>query len=85
MKLTDKRFLNWRILIVLLIAAFLIAILVLFKSASAINTADIERVGMKSSAGLMISKTGMATFLSALMSWGYYTRDGIMIEKEWPR
>ena len=33
MKLTDKRFWIWRILIVLLITAFLIAIVVLFKRA----------------------------------------------------
>lgn len=45
MKLTDKRFLIWRILIVLLIIVFLIAIVVLFKSAFATDTAGIERVG----------------------------------------
>ena len=45
MKQTGKRFLIWRILIVLLIIVFLIAIVVLFKSAFATDTADIERVG----------------------------------------
>ena len=45
MKLTDKRFWIWRILIVLLITAFLIAIVVLFKRAFTTDTADIEHVG----------------------------------------
>lgn len=41
MKLTDKRFWNWRILAVLLITAFLIAPVVLFKRAL---TTDIEKI-----------------------------------------
>ena len=43
MKLTDKRFLIWRILIVLLIIVFLIAIVVLFKSAFATDS-DTEKI-----------------------------------------
>ena len=43
MKLTDKRFLIWRILIVLLIIVFLIAIVVLFKSAFATDN-DTEKI-----------------------------------------
>lgn len=45
MKLTDKRFWIWRILIVLLITALLIAIVVLFKRTFITDTTDIERVG----------------------------------------
>lgn len=45
MKLTDKRFWNWHILIVALIIALLIAIVVFFKRCMTTDTADIERVG----------------------------------------
>lgn len=45
MKLTDKRFWNWRTLIVVLIISLLIAIVVFFKRRMTIDTADIERVG----------------------------------------
>lgn len=45
MKQADRRFGNRRVLIVLLITAFLIAIVVLFKKIFATDTADIERVG----------------------------------------
>ena len=45
MKLTDKRFWNWRTLIVVLIISLLIAIVVFFKRCMTTNTADIERVG----------------------------------------
>lgn len=45
MKLNDKRFWNWRTLIVVLIISLLIAIVVFFKRCMTTNTADIERVG----------------------------------------
>ena len=45
MKLTDKRFWNWRTLIVVLIISLLIAIVVFFKRCMTTDTADIERVG----------------------------------------
>lgn len=45
MKLTDKRFWNWHILIVAVIIALLIAIVVFFKRCMTTDTADIERVG----------------------------------------
>ena len=45
MKLTDKRFWNWRTLIVVLIISLLIAIVVFFKRCMITDTADIERVG----------------------------------------
>lgn len=45
MNLTDKRFWNWRTLIVVLIISLLIAIVVFFKRCMTTNTADIERVG----------------------------------------
>ncbi len=45
MKLTDKRFWNWRILIVVLIISLLIAIVVFFKRCMTTDIADIERVG----------------------------------------
>lgn len=45
MRLTDKRFWNWRTLIVVLIISLLIAIVVFFKRCMTTNTADIERVG----------------------------------------
>lgn len=46
MKLTDKRFWNWRTLIVVLIISLLIAIVVFFKRCMTTDTADIERVGI---------------------------------------
>ena len=45
MKLTDKRFWNWRTLIVVLIISLLIAIVVFFKRCITTDTAAIERVG----------------------------------------
>ena len=45
MKLSDKRFWNWRTLIVVLIISLLIAIAVFFKRCMTTDTADIERVG----------------------------------------
>ena len=45
MRLTDKRFWNWRTLIVMLIISLLIAIVVFFKRCMTTDTADIERVG----------------------------------------
>lgn len=45
MRLTDKRFWNWRTLIVALIIALLIAIVVFFKRCMTTDIADIERVG----------------------------------------
>ena len=45
MNLTDKRFWNWRTLIVMLIISLLIAIVVFFKRCMTTYTADIERVG----------------------------------------
>lgn len=45
MNLTDKRFWNWRTLIVMLIISLLIAIVVFFKRCMITDTADIERVG----------------------------------------
>lgn len=45
MRLTDKRFWNWRTLIVMLIISLLIAIVVFFKRCMITDTADIERVG----------------------------------------
>lgn len=45
MKQTDKRFWNWRTLIVVLIISLLIAIVVFFKRCMTTNTANIERVG----------------------------------------
>ena len=45
MKLTDKRFWNWRILVVLLSIALLILIVAFFKRCLRTETADIERVG----------------------------------------
>lgn len=45
MKQTDKRFWNWRTLIVVLIISLLIAIVVFFKRYMTTDTADIERVG----------------------------------------
>lgn len=45
MKQTDKRFWNWRTLIVVLIISLLIAIVVFFKRCMITDTADIERVG----------------------------------------
>lgn len=45
MNLTDKRFWNWRTLIVVLIISLLIAIVVFFKRCMTTNNADIERVG----------------------------------------
>jgi len=45
MKQTDKRFWDWRTLIVVLIISLLIAIVVFFKRCMTTNTANIERVG----------------------------------------
>lgn len=45
MKLTDKRFWNWRTLIIVLIISLLIAIVVFFKRCMTTDIADIERVG----------------------------------------
>lgn len=45
MKQTDKRFWNWRTLIVVLIISLLIAIVVFFKRCMTTDTANIERVG----------------------------------------
>lgn len=45
MKLNDKRFWNWRTLIVVLIISLLIAIVVFFKRCMTTDTADIERAG----------------------------------------
>ena len=45
MKLTDKRFWNWRTLIVVLIISLLIAIVVFFKRCMTTHTAHKERVG----------------------------------------
>lgn len=45
MKPNDKRFWNWRTLIVVLVISPLIAIVVFFKRCMATDTADIERVG----------------------------------------
>ena len=45
MKLTDKRFWNWRTLIVVLIISLVIAIVVFFKRCMTTDIADIERVG----------------------------------------
>lgn len=45
MKQTDKRFWNWRTLIIVLIISLLIAIVVFFKWSMTTDTDDIERVG----------------------------------------
>lgn len=45
MKLTDKRFWNWRTYMVLLIVAVLIAIVISCKRTMVVKTAEIERVG----------------------------------------
>jgi hypothetical protein len=45
MKLTDKRFWNWRTYTVLLIVAVLIAIVISCKKTMFVKTAEIERVG----------------------------------------
>lgn len=135
MKLTDKRFWIWRILIVLLITAFLIAIVVLSRRAFATDT-DTEKIeerkeelfrevfqsykpvwkydslrantdsintiytsapdsliycrqyyedGQLAAEGWMLEDWSRESdYSDNVGTWRYYTRDGIMIEKQWP-